>query len=71
MAAAAGKKELVSLSLVMEVNILDVEEGLIHHVLALLGGRVEASRSLKIKTGERTSGAVMCETRYLDIKLPR
>ena len=31
MAAAAGKKESVSLSLLMEVNDLEVEEEVIHH----------------------------------------
>ena len=86
MAAAAGKKESVSLSLLMEVNILDVEEEL--STTAPLawaegswmgrwaGEQKEAWRKQRLEVQawrqvRGPAGAVMCETRDLGIKWPQ
>ena len=86
MAAAAGKEESVSLSLLMEVNILDVEEELSTTTpLAWAEGswmgrrtgeQKEAWRKQKLEVQawrqvRGFAGAVMCETRDLGIKWPQ
>ena len=84
-AAAAGKKESVTLSLFMEVNNLEVEEELSTNVTLAwaegvwLGwGREQQfawrTQIFEVQTWRqvrRPAGAVMCETLDLDIKWPQ
>ena len=55
-AAAAGKKESVSLSLFMEVNDLEVEEETLHNGHACLGGGCLAGKMVKRAAGRLEHG---------------
>lgn len=85
MTAAAGKKESVSLSLILEVNNLEVEEEL--STMAPLAWaesvwlgkcgkeqmkawRKQIFEVQKLRQVTGPAGAVLCETRHLGIKWP-
>ena len=76
MAAAAGKKESASLSLFMDVNILEVEQelstmGTLAWAENVWLGEVEKRTAEEVQTWRQVrglAGAVVCETRDLVIK---